>query len=70
MEKISFYNEHGEKYNKHLTMRVERCVNSTENNNHCHPNSMISDYLSDASMHGWVIQDNLVLRDTDHEPIY
>ena len=69
-DKIKFYDEHGELFNKHLTMRAERCVNSTENDNHCQSNDYISDYLKDASLHGWVIQDNIVLRNIDSEPIY
>jgi len=42
--------------NKHLDLVVSRCVNSTSNNNHCHSHHAIDDYLTDAVMEQWVVQ--------------
>ena len=71
MNQIKFFNEHGEMINKHFTMRVERCENTTTNGNFCHSPERISEYIEDASVHGWVIQDNVVMREElEHPPRY
>ena len=70
-EMIKLQNTHGDMFNKHFSFRVERCVNSTANGNNCHSDEMIDQYISDASINGWVLQNNLVMRDKmHHNPIY
>ena len=71
IDSIALFDQHGEMFNKHFSFQIDRCINSTHNKDHCHSNEMIDDYISDASMHGWVIQDNLMLRDKpSHPPRY
>ena len=48
--------------NKHFSFRIEKCKNTTLNKNHCHSPHDIDEYIKDTSVHGWVIQDNLMLR--------
>ena len=41
---IKFYNKYGDMVTQHFTFTIEKCQNTTENNNHCHPPEEIDRY--------------------------
>ena len=45
----------------HLTFRVEKCVNSSHNDNFCHPPDIIEAFVEDVSITGWILQQNAEL---------
>lgn len=55
---------------KHLTFKVEKCVNGTHNGHHCHSPQAIEDYIMETSITGWVIQWNAELEDISSEPYF
>jgi len=43
--KLELESVSGSMVNKNIVISVERCQNSTENNNHCHSNQDINDFI-------------------------
>lgn len=60
----------GNSYTKYLTFEIRRCVNSTENNNWCHPDEKIDAYLSTGSIELWTIQTKVDFNKYSEAPLY
>lgn len=55
---------------KYITFEVRRCVNTTENNNWCHPDYEIDEYLTSAAIEVWTIEKNVDMSNYYSEPSY
>jgi len=45
----------GAMQSKSTTFSVEKCKNTTENNNFCHPQELIDEYVKDMTVDFWTI---------------
>jgi len=54
---------------KSISFSLERCWNTTENNNHCHSFEEISDYIEVLAVDYWVIQNKMDLTKFDQRPV-
>lgn len=55
---------------KHFTFKVDRCVNTTENGNYCHPAEEIDRYIKDATMRAWMVQNNAEMYQLAKDPYF
>ena len=69
-QKIKLYGQFGDMETKHFSFKVNKCQNTTENGNHCHPSNEIDQYVHDASMRVWVIQRNAEMGQLSTNPYY
>ena len=63
-------NKLGDSVTQYLTFEITRCVNSTENNNQCHEDEEIDEYLNKASIELWTIEKRVDMSKYDKAPIY
>jgi len=60
----------GEMISMSLTFTIEKCVNSTKNNNNCHSPEQINEFLQDISVDVWAIENNMDLSNFKNTPKY
>lgn len=54
----------------YLTFEVNRCTNTSENKNWCHPDYEIDEYLAKASIETWTIEKRVDMNKYYEEPSY
>lgn len=55
---------------KFMSFEVQRCVNTTENNGQCRPDSEIDEYLNKASIEIWTIESKVDMNKYKEVPLY
>ena len=60
----------GDSFTKYVSFEIRRCVNTTENNNWCHEDEEIDEYLAKTSIEIWTIQTKVDMSKYDEPPLY
>ena len=63
-------NKHGDHFTKYLTFEVKRCENTPENNNWCHEEAEIDEFLEKASIEIWTVETKVDMSLYDKAPVY